>query len=68
MIGSVIYKPVMLAVSGVHALGWGLWLSGMMQAGWMTYALCSAMGLATAGLTLSWAAAGEASSAAAATA
>ncbi len=52
-------KPVMLAVSGVHALGWGLWLSGMMQAGWMTYALCSAMGLATAGLTLSWAAAKE---------
>jgi MFS family permease len=52
-------KPVMLAVSGAHALGWGLWLSGMMQAGWMTYALCSAMGLATAGLTLSWAAAKE---------
>lgn len=52
-------KPVMLAVSGAHALGWGLWLSGMMQAGWMTYALCSTMGLATAGLTLSWAAAKE---------
>jgi MFS family permease len=31
----------------------------MMQAGWMTYALCTAMGLATAGLTLSWAAAKE---------
>ena len=52
-------KPVMLAVSGVHALGWGLWLSGVMQAGWMTYSLCTAMGLATAGLTLSWAAAKE---------
>ncbi len=52
-------KPVMLAVSGAHALGWGLWLSGAVQAGWMTYGLCAAMGLATAGLTLSWAAAKE---------
>ncbi len=52
-------KPVMLVVSGAHALGWGLWLSGWMQAGWMTYSLCAAMGLATAGLTLSWAAAKE---------
>ena len=52
-------KPVMLAVSGVHAMGWGLWLAGVVHAGWMTYALCGAMGLATAGLTLSWAAAKE---------
>lgn len=52
-------KPVMLAVSGFHALGWGIWLSGAAQAGWMTYSLCAAMGLATAGLTLSWAAAKE---------
>lgn len=52
-------KPVMLAVSGAHALGWGLWLSGAVHAGWMTYSLCALMGLATAGLTLSWAAAKE---------
>jgi len=52
-------KPVMLVVSGVHALGWGIWLSGAVTGGWMSLALCAGMGLATAGLTLSWAAAKE---------
>ena len=57
-------KPVALAVSGLHVLGWGVWL----WAAWQdsgplslvaTYALCIVMGLATAGFTLSWASAKE---------
>ncbi|MDO8932816.1 MAG: MFS transporter, partial [Rhodocyclaceae bacterium] len=52
-------KPVMLAVSGVHVLGWGVWLSGIALPLPATYALCGAMGLVTAGFTLSWAAAKE---------
>ena len=52
-------KPVMLAVSGAHVLGWGVWLSGVALPLSATYALCGLMGLATAGFTLSWAAAKE---------
>jgi MFS family permease len=52
-------KPVMLAVSGVHVLGWGVWLSGVSLPLPATYALCTLMGLVTAGFTLSWAAAKE---------
>lgn len=57
-------KAVALAVSGVHVLGWGVWL----WATWRpdgalplaaTYPLCITMGLATAGFTLSWASAKE---------
>lgn len=57
-------RAVALAVSGVHVLGWGVWL----WAAWRTegalpllatYALCIVMGLATAGFTLSWASAKE---------
>lgn len=52
-------KPVMLVVSGAHVLGWGVWLSGAALPLAATYALCGAMGLVTAGFTLSWAAAKE---------
>ncbi len=52
-------KPVMLVVSGVHVLGWGVWLSGVPLSLPATYALCGVMGLVTAGFTLSWAAAKE---------
>lgn len=57
-------KSVALAVSGLHVLGWGVWL----WAAWrgdgplplaVTYGLCALMGLATAGFTLSWASAKE---------
>jgi MFS family permease len=52
-------KPVMLAVSGVHVLGWGVWLLGASLPLPVTYALCAVMGLASAGFTLSWASAKE---------
>ncbi|MCK9379801.1 MAG: MFS transporter [Sulfuritalea sp.] len=57
-------KSVALAVSGLHVLGWMVWLwatrpgeSALPQAA--TYALCIVMGLASAGFTLSWASAKE---------
>jgi len=52
-------KPVMLAVSGLHVLGWFVWLGVDQMPLAATYALCAAMGLVTAGFTLSWAAAKE---------
>ncbi len=57
-------KPVALAVSGLHVLGWGAWLWATWQGTGplplaATYALCTVMGLATAGFTLSWASAKE---------
>ena len=57
-------KAVALAVSGLHVLGWGTWVWATWQAGshlplWATYLLCSVMGLASAGFTLSWASAKE---------
>jgi MFS family permease len=57
-------KSVALVVSGCHVLGWGVWLwaTGRAAGGLpapATYALCMAMGLATAGFTLSWASAKE---------
>ena len=57
-------RAVALAVSGVHVLGWGVWLWATWRAGGAlplaaTYALCVLMGLATAGFTLSWASAKE---------
>ncbi len=52
-------KPVALAVSGLHVLGWGAWLvAGSLPLG-ATYLLCAVMGLASAGFTLSWACAKE---------
>jgi MFS family permease len=57
-------KPVALAVSGLHVLGWATWLWATWQAGahclWRPLTRCaSVMGLASAGLTLSWASAKE---------
>ena len=52
-------KPVMLAASGVHVLGWFVWLGAGAMPLAATYALCATMGLVTAGFTLSWAAAKE---------
>jgi MFS family permease len=52
-------KAVMLAASGLHVLGWGVWVfSGALPLA-ATYALCALMGLASAGFTLSWASAKE---------
>ena len=57
-------KPVALAVSGLHVIGWGVWLWTTRGAAGplplvVTYGLCVVMGLATAGFTLSWASAKE---------
>lgn len=52
-------KPVALAVSGLHVLGWGVWLAVGSLPLLATYALCTSMGLASAGFTLSWASAKE---------
>jgi MFS family permease len=52
-------KPVMLAASGMHVLGWFVWLTVDRPPLAATYALCGAMGLVAAGFTLSWAAAKE---------
>lgn len=57
-------KSVALAVSGLHVLGWGVWLWATWRADGAlplaaTYGLCIMMGLATAGFTLSWASAKE---------
>lgn len=52
-------KPVALGVSGAHVLGWGVWLLIDTPPLPVTYALCTLMGLATAGFTLSWACAKE---------
>jgi predicted MFS family arabinose efflux permease len=52
-------KPVMLAVSGVHVLGWFAWLVADSLPLPATYALCAVMGVASAGFTLSWASAKE---------
>lgn len=57
-------KPVALAVSGAHVLGWCVWSWTAWNAASplplvATYALCGLMGLATAGMTLSWASAKE---------
>ncbi|MDK9724959.1 MAG: MFS transporter [Sterolibacteriaceae bacterium MAG5] len=52
-------KPVMLAASGLHVLGWFVWILSPALPPAATYALCLGMGLASAGFTLSWAAAKE---------
>ncbi|TRZ66878.1 MAG: MFS transporter [Rhodocyclaceae bacterium] len=52
-------KPIMLAGSLLHALGWLVWLSGMTLPLSASYPFCLLMGLLTASLTLSWACAKE---------
>jgi len=52
-------KPIMLAGSSLHALGWVVWLSGITMPLSVTYPFCLTMGLLTASLSLSWACAKE---------
>ena len=52
-------KPVMVAGAALHALGWLVWLLAGSLPPVLTYALCGAMGVLTASLTLSWACAKE---------
>ena len=52
-------KPVILAASGVHVLGWLVWLTAGPMPLAASFALCAAMGLVTAGFTRPWAAAKE---------
>ncbi len=52
-------KPVALTASGLHVLGWLVWISVDSLPLPATYALCAVMGLASAGFTLSWASAKE---------
>jgi Sugar phosphate permease len=52
-------KPVMIAGAALHALGWLVWILAGPLPSALTYALCGAMGLLTASLTLSWACAKE---------
>ncbi|QDX80008.1 MFS transporter [Denitratisoma sp. DHT3] len=51
-------RPVMIGVSGAHALLWWVWLLGALPA-WGSLLLCAALGLCSAGFTLSWACAKE---------
>lgn len=52
-------KAVMLVASGLHVAGWGVWVFSSALPLAVTYGLCGAMGLASAGFTLSWASAKE---------
>ena len=52
-------KPILVGGSLLHALGWLVWLAEMPLPAAATYALCAAMGLATASFTLTWACAKE---------
>ncbi len=52
-------KPLLVTGSLLHALGWLVWLSGIPLSSTASYALCTAMGLATASFTLTWACAKE---------
>ncbi|CAB1368017.1 MFS transporter [Denitratisoma oestradiolicum] len=51
-------RPVMIGVSGAHALLWWVWLMGSLPL-WGSLLLCCALGLCSAGFTLSWACAKE---------
>jgi MFS family permease len=52
-------KAVALVASGLHVLGWLVWLLTDSLPLLATYTLCVVMGLASAGFTLSWASAKE---------
>ncbi len=52
-------KAVALVASGLHVLGWLVWLVTDSLPLLATYTLCVVMGLASAGFTLSWASAKE---------
>ena len=52
-------RPLMIGGAVLHALGWWIWLGAGSLSPAALYALCLAMGLVTASLTLSWACAKE---------
>ncbi len=52
-------RPMMVVGATLHATGWLVWLSGVALPLVASYALCAAMGLFTASMTLSWACAKE---------
>ncbi|ODU10367.1 MAG: MFS transporter [Rubrivivax sp. SCN 71-131] len=52
-------RPLMIGGATLHALGWWVWLANGALPPAATYALCLAMGVVTASLTLSWACAKE---------
>jgi MFS family permease len=52
-------KPLMVGGAILHALGWWIWVSSGPLPLVLTYAVCAAMGVVTASLTLSWACAKE---------
>ncbi|HNT38323.1 MAG TPA: MFS transporter [Rubrivivax sp.] len=52
-------RPLMIGGATLHALGWWIWLANGALPPAATFALCLAMGVATASLSLSWACAKE---------
>lgn len=52
-------KPIVVAATHVYGLIWLVWLTGMTMPVAVSYALFTAMGLATASFTLTWACAKE---------
>jgi predicted MFS family arabinose efflux permease len=52
-------KPVLIVAAHAYLGLWLLWLSGTALPVWLSYALFAAMGLATAGFSLTWACAKE---------
>ena len=52
-------KPIMVAGSLLHALGWLVWIGNDALPTTATYPLCLLMGLLTASMTLAWACAKE---------
>lgn len=52
-------RPVMVAVTTLYVLGWGVWLSGALLPLFASIGLCFVMGAAASGFSLSWAAAKE---------
>jgi len=52
-------KPLMLAGTTLHALGWLIWIFGGALSLTTTYILCFGMGVVASSLTLSWACAKE---------
>lgn len=52
-------KPVLIVASHLYAVLWLLWLSGLTLPLWLSYTLFAAMGLMTAGFSLTWACAKE---------
>lgn len=52
-------KPVVTVAAHCYALIWAVWYAGVAMPLWASYSLCALMGLATAGVSLTWACAKE---------